>query len=196
MLRTLFRFFNRIPQPQPVGRPPYTGIREHIPAHYVNHGPGFMKQDRPIEPPQPLGRWILIQSSYFEPHVAGAFLLDLSKAEEWAIRHAENVWSSVPAEQYARIQLPKQIAELNESSENFVSIPSAPLFHVLHPYLLEFYVRGWLQIWCMNCKTTSTDALFICMAPNLTDVVQSRTEGYSCANCGSHIHHRPDCVII
>jgi hypothetical protein len=89
--------------------------------------------------------------TYGDKKYFGSFTVDASKLASWTFEHSKAVWSSNKDEQKARELLPLWLSIGNLEREFYVSLLDLPMRHVLVPYLYDFYLKGWVTIYCHEC---------------------------------------------
>jgi len=94
---------------------------------------------------------LLCGPTYGDIKYYGSFLVDARKLSSWTFEHSKAVWSSNKDEQKARELLPLWLSIGNNERESHVSLLDLPMRHVLVPYLYDFYLKGWVTIYCHEC---------------------------------------------
>ena len=96
---------------------------------------------------------LLCGPTYGDITFFGSFLLDAIALKRWAVDHSKNVFSTNKIEQQAREFLPIWLDSVRSDSDNFVTLLDKPMRNVLVPYAFDFYTKGWLKVYCHQCRT-------------------------------------------
>jgi hypothetical protein len=95
---------------------------------------------------------LLAGPAYGDKAYLASFLLSAVSLKEWAIDHSKSVWSTANLEQQARGYLPIWLDDTNNTNDGYVTMIDMPMRQVLVPYTYDFYLKGWLSIYCHQCK--------------------------------------------
>lgn len=96
---------------------------------------------------------VLCGPCYADITYTATFLLDTQHLKDWALDHSKNIWSSNKTEQQAREALPNWLLSSPKRKSTYVAKLDYPMRQVLMPYIYDFYLKGWLQYYCHECKT-------------------------------------------
>lgn len=177
-------------------KPIRDGIRRSDKRYWVTDGPGYVNNQTKPDPYYSLSRWVLIQGSYFEPHVAGAFYLDMSTLGDWADNHCAKAWVSFPSVRSAMVHLMLQCRDPEIRSENYITLPKGPLFHVLHPYLLDFIRMGIVRVWCAHCGEENIGANYVSTSHPSGEKTIEGERAYKCKSCDGIIDQGSTSIIL
>lgn len=111
--------------------------------------------EKPAYVPPPLACSSLILLSgpaYGDKTFFGSFLLNSVAVREWVSDHSKSVWSSSNLEQQARLYLPTWLEKVSYEQDRYVTLLDMPMRHVLVPYTYDFYLKGWLSVYCHQCS--------------------------------------------
>ena len=95
---------------------------------------------------------LLSGPAYGDRTFFGSFLLNAISLKEWAIDHSKSVWSTPNLEQQARVYLPIWLDGKLHRTGDYVTMLDMPMRQVLVPYTYDFYLKGWLSIYCHQCS--------------------------------------------
>jgi hypothetical protein len=95
---------------------------------------------------------LLSGPAYGDKTFFGSFLLNSVSLLEWALDHSKNVISSSHLEQQARVFLPVWLEGVSYESKNYITLIDMPMRQVLVPYTYDFYLKGWLSVYCHKCS--------------------------------------------
>lgn len=95
---------------------------------------------------------LLSGPAYSDRTFFGSFLLNAVSVKEWAIDHSKSVWSNANLEQQARVYLPIWLDGVAYRTSDYVTLLDMPMRQVLVPYTYDFYLKGWLSIYCHQCS--------------------------------------------
>lgn len=95
---------------------------------------------------------LLSGPTYGDKTFFGSFLLDAVAVRAWVLDHSKSVWSSASLEQQAREFLPVWLEQATYEENDYVTLIDMPMRQVLVPYIYDFYSKGWLSIYCHECK--------------------------------------------
>ena len=119
----------------------------------------WFRKVKPLEKPQyekpKIGCSSLILLSgpaYGDKTFFGSFLLNAVSVREWALDHSKSVWSTAHLEQQARVHLPKWLEGVTYNADGYVTLIDMPMRQVLVPYTYDFYLKGWLSVYCHQCS--------------------------------------------
>jgi hypothetical protein len=90
--------------------------------------------------------------AYSDKTFFGSFLLNAVSLREWALDHSKSVWSSANFEQQARVFLPVWLESASYESNDYITFIDMPMRQVLVPYTYDFYLKGWLSVYCHQCS--------------------------------------------
>lgn len=96
---------------------------------------------------------LLSGPTYGDKTFFGSFLLNSVALREWMSDHSKSVWSSSNLEQQARLYLPTWLEKVSLEHDGYVTLLDMPMRHVLVPYTYDFYLKGWLSVYCHQCST-------------------------------------------
>ncbi len=118
----------------------------------------LIKRAKPLEKPQyekpkiDCSSLILLSGpAYGDKTFFGSFLLNAVSVREWTLDHSKTVWSSANLEQQARVYLPLWLEEVTYNADGYVTLIDMPMRQVLVPYTYDFYLKGWLSVYCYQC---------------------------------------------
>jgi len=94
---------------------------------------------------------LLCGSAYGDVSYHGAYLLDTQAALNWVLKHSTSVWSLRQEQQQAREYIPIWFAN-PVADDGHIALLDTQMRSVLMPYLVDFYVNGWLSIYCPQCR--------------------------------------------
>lgn len=120
----------------------------------------FKKKEKPVKfekiytaPPIECSNIILLSGpTYNDKTFFGSFLLNSIAVREWVSDHSNSVWSSSKLEQQARLFLPTWLENVSYENDGYVTLLDMPMRHVLVPYTYDFYLKGWLSVYCHQCS--------------------------------------------
>ena len=115
----------------------------HQPEHYV---PPIHQCTRSV---------LLCGAAYGDVSYRGAYLLDTKAAKELVTKHSTSVWSVQKKQQQAREYIPLWFAN-PVLDDDHVALLDTEMRGVLMPYLLDFYNKGWISIYCPKCDKSYT----------------------------------------
>ena len=95
---------------------------------------------------------LLSGPAYGDKTFYGSFLLNSVALREWMSDHSKRVWSSSYLEQQARLYLPTWLEKVSLEHNGYVTLLDMPMRHVLVPYSYDFYLKGWLSVYCHHCS--------------------------------------------
>jgi len=95
---------------------------------------------------------LLSGPAYGDKTFFGSFLLNAVSLKEWALDHSKSVWSSAKLEQQARVFLPVWLDSASYESNDYITYIDMPMRQVLVPYTYDFYLKGWLSVYCHQCS--------------------------------------------
>ena len=95
---------------------------------------------------------LLSGPTYGDRTFFGSFLLNAVAVKAWTLEHSKSVWSSTHLEQQARKYLPNWLDKVNYGDDGYVTMIDLPMRRVLVPYTYDFYLKGWLSIYCHQCS--------------------------------------------
>lgn len=116
------------------------------------------KNESPTKPiyPHPLttcSSLILLSGpTYGDKTFFGSFLLNAVGVRDWVSDHSKSVWSSADLEQQARKYLPIWLQGVSHEDDKYLALLDLPMRHVLVPYAYDFYLKGWLSVYCHQCS--------------------------------------------
>ena len=96
---------------------------------------------------------LLSGPAYGDKTFFGSFLLNAVAVREWVSAHSKGVWSSSVLEQKARLYLPTWLEKVSYEQDCYVTLLDIHMRHVLVPYTYDFYLKGWLAVYCHQCST-------------------------------------------
>lgn len=96
---------------------------------------------------------LLSGPAYGDSTFFGSFLLNSVAVREWASDHSKSVWSSAKSEQQARLYLPIWLKKVSPEDDGYVTLLDVHMRHVLVPYIFDFYLKGWMVVYCHQCST-------------------------------------------
>jgi len=97
---------------------------------------------------------LLAGPAYGDKTFFGSFLLNAVSVREWALDHSTSVWSTAHLEQQARVFLPTWLNGITSDSNRYVTLIDLPMRQVLVPYTYDFYLKGWLSVYCHQCAVS------------------------------------------
>ena len=119
-------------------------------------GKQFRKQINYVPPSYQCTRSVLLcGSAYGDVSYRGAYLLDTQAAIEWVTKHSTSVWSLQQEQQQAREYIPVWFSNPVKDDDH-VALLDTEMRGVLMPYLLDFYNKGWISIYCPECSKIYT----------------------------------------
>ena len=95
---------------------------------------------------------LLSGPAYGDKTFFGSFVLNAASVREWALDHSKNVISSAYLEQQARVFLPVWLDRVSTESNHYITLIDTPMRQVLVPYTYDFYLKGWLSVYCHQCS--------------------------------------------
>ena len=95
---------------------------------------------------------LLSGPTYGDKTFFGSFLLNAVSVREWVLDHSKSVWSTANLEQQARIFLPVWLDGVSYEDDDFITLIDMPMRQVLVPYTYDFYLKGWLSVYCHQCS--------------------------------------------
>lgn len=122
-------FVKAKPQPKPIVKPQYEKPKNDCSSLILLSGP-----------------------AYGDKTFFGSFLLNAVSLREWALDHSKSVWSTANLEQQARVFLPVWLDSASYESNDFITLIDMPMRQVLVPYTYDFYLKGWLSVYCHQCS--------------------------------------------
>ena len=125
---------------------------------------------------------------YGDKKYSGTFIIATDKLITWAFEHSKDVWSSNKGEQKAREFLPIWLSIENRERDLYFSLLDSSMRHVLMPYLYDFFLKGWVTVYCYQCHQNHN--MFI--ENNFDHQIHGQTskwvEEWLCPN-GHILHH-------
>lgn len=119
----------------------------------------WFSKPRPLEKPQyekpktECSSLILLSGpAYGDKTFLGSFLLNAVSVREWTLDHSKSVWSTANLEQQARVNLPTWLEGVTYEADGYVTLIDMPMRQVLVPYTYDFYLKGWLSVYCHQCS--------------------------------------------
>ena len=94
---------------------------------------------------------LLAGPAYGDKTFFGSFLLNAIAVREWTLDHSKSVWSNANLQQQARVYLPIWLDGVTYKADGYVTMIDMPMRQVLVPYTYDFYLKGWLSIYCHQC---------------------------------------------
>ncbi len=95
---------------------------------------------------------LLSGPAYGDKTFFGSFLLSAVSLREWALDHSKSVWTTANFEQQARFFLPVWLDGVSIESNNYITLIDMPMRQVLVPYTYDFYLKGWMSVYCHQCS--------------------------------------------
>lgn len=95
---------------------------------------------------------LLSGPAYGDKTFLGSFLLNAVEVRDWVSDHSKSVWSSANFEQQARQYLPTWLEGVSLEDDGYVTLLDLPMRQVLVPYTYDFYLKGWLSVYCHQCS--------------------------------------------
>ena len=95
---------------------------------------------------------LLAGPAYGDTTFFGSFLLNAVAVGDWVSDHSKSVWSSANLEQQARQYLPSWLEGVSHGDDEYVTLLDMPMQQVLVPYTYDFYLKGWLDVYCHECS--------------------------------------------
>ena len=95
---------------------------------------------------------LLSGPAYGDKTFFGSFLLNAVSVREWSLDHSKSVWSTANLEQQARVFLPIWLEGATYDSDSYITLIDMPMRQVLVPYTYDFYLKGWLSVYCHQCS--------------------------------------------
>jgi cyclopropane fatty-acyl-phospholipid synthase-like methyltransferase len=95
---------------------------------------------------------LLSGPAYGDKTFFGSFLLNAVAVREWMSDHSKSVLSSSNFEQQARLYLPTWLENVTDKHDSYVTLLDKPMRDVLVPYTYDFYLKGWLSVYCHQCS--------------------------------------------
>ncbi len=95
---------------------------------------------------------LLSGPAYGDKTFLGSFLLNAVEVRDWVSDHSKSVWSSANFEQQARQYLPTWLEGVSLKDDGYVTLLDMPMRQVLVPYTYDFYLKGWLSVYCHQCS--------------------------------------------
>ena len=129
---------------------------------------------------------LLCGAAYGDVSYRGAYLLDTQAAIEWVTKHSTSVWSLQQKQQQAREYIPVWFAN-PALDDDHVALLDTEMRGVLMPYLLDFYTRGWLSIFCSQCRKNYESVTRTQFDADRDGRYSTWTEDWRCA--AGHIVH-------
>lgn len=131
---------------------------------------------------------LLAGPAYGDKTFFGSFLLDVPMSKLWMNEHSKSVFSSSKLDQEARIFLPLWFSGVTKDNDSYVTLVDIYMRHVLVPYTYDFYLKGFLKIYCHQCRCYYDQIL-----DSSSEVVKngnnrSWTEEWLCSS--GHLLHR------
>jgi hypothetical protein len=120
----------------------------------------------------------------------GTFLLNSVSLKVWMKDHAASVFSSDSMEQQARLHLPLWLEDVDYSCNNYVTKIDFPMRKVLVPYTYDFYLKGWIVVYCHECKSLHDAMIDNNQNIEKTDSSVKWLEEWLCP--AGHVLHRKD----
>jgi hypothetical protein len=106
-----------------------------------------------VQPPLACSSLILLSGpAYGDKTFFGSLLLNAVSVRDWASDHSKSVWSSSKLEQQARQYLPSWLEGVSLEDDGYVTLLDMPMRQVLVPYTYDFYLKGWLAVYCHQCS--------------------------------------------
>ena len=96
---------------------------------------------------------LLSGPAYGDKTFSASFLLSAVSVKEWAVDHSKSVWSTANLEQQARVYIPIWLEGTTNKNDAYVTMIDMPMRQVLVPYTYDFYLKGWLSIFCHQCAS-------------------------------------------
>lgn len=119
----------------------------------------WLSKSKPVEKPKyeepkiDCSSLILLSGpAYGDKTFFGSFLLNAVSLGEWALDHSKSVWSTSNLEQQARVHLPVWLDGASYDSNSYITLVDIPMRQVLVPYTYDFYLKGWLSVYCHQCS--------------------------------------------
>jgi hypothetical protein len=119
----------------------------------------WFNKAKPIEKPQydipnvDCSSLILLSGpAYGDKTFFGSFLVNAVSLREWTFDHSKSVWSTANLEQQARVFLPTWLDGVTNNDDSYVTLIDMPMRQVLVPYTYDFYLKGWLSVYCHQCS--------------------------------------------
>ena len=95
---------------------------------------------------------LLSGPAYGDKTFFGSFLVNAVSLRAWALDHSKSVWSTANLEQQARVFLPTWLDGVTNNDDGYVTLIDMPMRQVLVPYTYDFYLKGWLVVYCHQCS--------------------------------------------
>ena len=133
---------------------------------------------------------LLSGPSYGDKTFFGSFILDLNDAYSWIKDHSKSVYSTNKLEQEARLFLPIWVKNLSSNADGYVTLLDNPMRQVLVPYTYDFYLKGWLKVYCYECSMLHDTLIDKSTDSEKDGNVRRWVEEWQCSK--GHIVHRKD----
>jgi len=153
-------------------------------------------KSKPVEKPQyetpkiDCSSHILLSGpTYGDKTFLGSFLLNAVAVREWALVHSKSVWSTAILEQQARLYLPIWLDEVSYGFDSYITLIDMPMRQVLVPYTYDFYLKGWLSIYCHQCSKSYDTMLDNNHSHQKIGYTSNWTEEWLCPS-GHIVHHK------
>lgn len=131
---------------------------------------------------------LLAGPAYGDKTFFGSFLLDVPMSKFWMNEHSKSVFSSSKLEQEARTFLPLWCSDVTKANDSYVTLVDIYMRHVLVPYTYDFYLKGFLKIYCHQCRCFYDEILDSSSEVLKNGNSRSWTEEWVCSS--GHLLHR------
>lgn len=132
---------------------------------------------------------LLSGPSYGDRTFFGSFLLDAVAVKEWVLDHSKSIWTNSKSEQLAREFLPHWLEHVTYADDDCVTLLDEKMRLVLVPYTYDFYDKGWVSIYCHQCKAIHDTILDNTHNVERVGNTSSWTEEWLCS-AGHIVHHK------
>lgn len=144
-----------------------------------------------LHPLIPCSSLILLSGpAYGDKTFLGSFLLDVGASSNWISDHSKSVYSSFKLVQEARLCLPKWIFNSTPLSDSYITEIDNYMRQVLVPYTYDFYLKGWLKVYCHECSMLHDTLIDNSTNSEKDGNVRRWVEEWQCPK--GHIVHRKD----
>ena len=148
MFASIFRRFRR--SREPLAKLSVREVRDHL----LETFPAIVRHGDYDPPEHRCSRWILVNGpTYQDEGYVGSVIVESSKLVNWMTHHAENVFTTVVAEQQAMEYRPQWLRDADASDET-ITLLDIQQRKVLDGHCLKFLWSDWGKIWCTTCKAT------------------------------------------
>ena len=148
MFTNILRRFRR--SREPLAKLSVREVRDHL----LETFPAIVRLGHYDPPEHRCSRWILVNGpAYQDEGYVGSVIVESSKLVNWMTHHAENVFTTVVAQQQAMEYLPQWLRNADASDET-ITLLDTQQRKVLDGHCLKFLWSDWGKIWCPSCQST------------------------------------------